>query len=307
MRVPRLRTRIQGQPTASRLRTPGVRRVVVGTVAGPIVVRATEGDGERALLLIHGAAGSWTTWQPMLQLAEAQGRPLGGVVAVDLPGWGESADPPVRLDAETAATAMEQVVTELGFRRWTVVGHSLGGVVALALAARRPEAATGVVLVSPTGPAVLEAIRRPVLGGLRLPWFAGMLLAMHSLAALPGGGRGVIRQLGRLHAFGSLAAPLFTTRVPRDVAAAFSRELRPAAFVRAARAAGSADLSLWARIRCPVRSVRGQRDVFAGPRDAAALAHLIPDFSETVLPDAGHFATVERPDAILAALDAAAR
>jgi pimeloyl-ACP methyl ester carboxylesterase len=51
-----------------------------------------------------------------------------------------------------------------------------------------------------------------------------------------------------------------------------------------------------------VRSVRGARDVFAGEADAAAFAALIPDFSEVRLRDAGHFANVERPDAVLKAI-----
>ena len=284
---------------------PGpLRRVLVDTPAGPVVARVPAAAGDRAILLIHGAAGSWTTWLPLLEAARAAGRPLTGAVAVDLPGWGESPDPVGPFGAEEAAAVLTSVLLELGFRRWVVAGHSLGGFVALALAAREPDRTEGVLLVSPTGPAVLAAIRRPVIGGLRLPWFAGMLVAMRALAALPDGGRRVLGVLGRLSAFGPLARPLFARPVPPEVAAALTSEIRPGAFVRAARAASASDLESWRRITCPVRSLRGLRDVFAGPGDAAAFARRIPDLAETVLPDAGHFATAERPDAVLAALGA---
>jgi pimeloyl-ACP methyl ester carboxylesterase len=51
-----------------------------------------------------------------------------------------------------------------------------------------------------------------------------------------------------------------------------------------------------------VRSVRGARDVFVGAGDAEALASLVTDLTGAVLDGAGHFAAIERPLAVLAAL-----
>ena len=89
--------------------------------------------------------------------------------------------------------------------------------------------------------------------------------------------------------------------------AAFADEVRPRAFARAARLAAEYEERAWTGIRCPVRSVRGSRDVFAGETDAGAFVALIPDFSEVRLRDAGHFANVERPDAVLDAIAATTR
>ncbi len=284
--------------------TLGLRRLVVPTVAGPVVARvgaATVGD---AVLLIHGAAGSWRAWLPVLRLAATEGPVLPQVVAVDLPGWGESPDPLRPLDAALAAEAVAEVARAAGAQRWTVVGHSLGGVVALALAAREPEATRGVVLVSPTGPAVLDAIRRPFRGGRRLPWFAGMLIAMRVLAALPGGGRPLLRALGRRGVLGALAAPLFADRGATDpsVLRDFGEETRPSAFLRAARSAAADTGIVPAGVRCPVRSIRGDRDVFVGRADAAAFGRALPRFAETRVPGAGHFALAERPRVVLDAV-----
>jgi pimeloyl-ACP methyl ester carboxylesterase len=283
----------------------GLRRLVVETAHGAVVVRAGVPEAGRVVLLIHGAAGSWRAWLPVLRAAEREGRPIRNAVAVDLPGWGESPDPQHPLDAAAAADTVAAVARAVGATRWTVVGHSLGGMVALELAAREPEATDAVVLVSPTGPAVLDAIRRPVRGGLRLPWFAGMLVAMRVLAALPGGGLPLGRALGRIGLLRALAAPLFTDRqaAGHDVLDDLGEEIRPAALLRAARSTLRTPIGSWLRVRCPVRSVRGAHDVFVGRHDAAAFADGLQDFAETTVQGAGHFALAERPGAVLDALD----
>lgn len=276
----------------------GLRRRVVQTVAGPVVVHEGREAGGPATLLLHGAAGSWTTWTPLLAASDRSGAPISDVIAIDLPGWGGSAGPvpPLPLLAEAIAAIAS------GADGWRVVGHSLGGFVALDLATRRPDAVRGVGLVSPTGPAVVDAVRRPIRGGAGLPWFAGMLLAMRALTLLPDAGAPLMRRLGRLGLVGPLSAPLFAARPDASIAAALAEEVRPHAFLAATRVAAGYDLRRWRSIRCPVRSVRGGRDVFVGRHDAAGLAALVPDFTDTVLPGAGHFAAIEQPDAVLAAL-----
>jgi pimeloyl-ACP methyl ester carboxylesterase len=158
-----------------------------------------------------------------------------------------------------------------------------------------------VALVSPTGPAVVDAIRRPVRGGLRLPWFAGMLGIMRAAAALGPVADAMIGLLDRTGLLASLSAPLFASRRRLDgsVTAALAHELRPASFVAAARAAGRYDLSRWAAITAPVVSVRGERDVFSGAGDAGEFARRIRRFTEHRLADAGHFAAIEQPDSVL--------
>lgn len=275
----------------------GLQRHAVETSAGGLLVHRGRESGGPATILLHGAAGSWTTWTPLLAASDRSACPIGDVLAIDLPGWGGSPGPVPPIDV--VAQAIVEVAEDAGYASWRLLGHSLGGFVALDLAARRPEAALGVGLVSPTGAAVVEAVRSPVRGGARLPWFAGMLLGMRTLALLPEEGRALVRGLGRLGVLGPIAAPLFAAAPDATVVAALADEVRPRAFVTATRAAAGYDLGTWSRIRCPVRSVRGARDVFIGARDGAALAASIPDFAESVLGDAGHFAAVEQPEEVL--------
>jgi pimeloyl-ACP methyl ester carboxylesterase len=282
----------------------GLRRLVVTTSVGDVVVHAGSRTDGPATILLHGAAGSWTTWTPLLAASALSGdqAALSGVVAPDLPGWGESGDLSRVHSVEELSDAIVEVVRALGYTEWLLVGHSLGGFLALDIAARHAESTLGVTLVSASGAAVLDAVRRPVRDGWRLPGFAGMLLAMRTLALFGDAGRDLVRILGRLVGMSILTAPLFAGRVHPSVVAALAAEVRPAAFARAARLALDYEPRSWTGIACRVRSVRGSRDVFAGETDAAAFLELIPDFREVRLADAGHFAHIERPDAVLSAM-----
>lgn len=283
----------------------GLRRRVVETSAGPLIVRASVvAAGTTATILLHGAAGSWTTWTPLLREAERAGTPLADVVAIDLPGWGDSRTSTAELDIARVSRAVCEVARALGYERWIVVGHSLGGFLALDIALRAASRTASVLLVSPSGPAVLDAVRRPLQGGGALPWFAGMLVAMRLLAALGGAGRRIVRVLHRAGVLRALSSPLFAApaHVHHTVIDALADEVRPRAFVDAARAAARYDESLWQAITCPVRAVRGGRDVFVGDSDQAVFTALIPDFDETTVATAGHFAAVEQPGAVLGAL-----
>ncbi|SDH60463.1 alpha/beta fold hydrolase [Microbacterium pygmaeum] len=293
-------------PHALPLRTDaealGLQRLVIPTSVGEIVVRAGRRTGGPATILLHGAAGSWTTWTPLLAASALAHAPLTDVIALDLPGWGESCGIDRVHSVGDLSDAIVEVARALGYDSWRVVGHSLGGFVALDVAARHPDSTLGVVLVSASGAAVVDAIRRPLRGGLALPGFAGMLLGMRALAAFGAAGRGFVRFLAERGWMPALTAPLFSASVHPSVVAAFADEARPAAFGAAARLAAAYELRTWTGVRCPVRSVRGARDVFAGESDAAAFIALIPEFREVRLAGAGHFAHIERPDAVLDAL-----
>lgn len=281
----------------------GLRRVVVPTAVGPIAVRAGRASGSPvATVLIHGAAGSWETWTPLLAASDDVGLPLSDIVAIDLPGWGESPGPvpaPADLALAVAATARA-----LGYPRWRIVGHSLGGVVGLDVAARLPRETVAVGVVSPSGAGVRAVARRPVGGAGRLPGFAGMVAAMRVLNGLGPVTPPLLRLLRRTGALRALARPLFhdPAGVDRAVTDALADDIRPAAFLAAVRAARAHDDGLWRRVSCPVRAVRGARDVFVGAGDTRAWERLLRDHRETVLADSGHFAHVEQPEQTLRAL-----
>jgi pimeloyl-ACP methyl ester carboxylesterase len=99
----------------------------------------------KPLMLIHGAGGSGTTtWAPLLLDLEP-GRKL---IVPDLRGSGATRDPGGPLALEALVDDMVAVADDAGVARFDLVGFSLGGFVAAALAARAPERVTSLAVVA---------------------------------------------------------------------------------------------------------------------------------------------------------------
>ena len=113
-------------------------------------------------MLVHGVGAGRRIWDLVLaRLAIAR-----RVICVDLPGFGET--PPVGEGFDLAAVA-DRVAEIAGVPRFDLVGHSLGGAVAVALATRRPETVRRLVLVAPAGLAPRPAQLAEALGALAAP------------------------------------------------------------------------------------------------------------------------------------------
>ena len=254
---------------------------------------------DTATILLHGAAGSWTTWTPLLAAADASGRPLTDLIIPDLPGWGDSplpAEGPSR-SIEATAAAVAEIARALGYRSWTVIGHSLGGFVALELAANEARSTAFVGLVSATTFSVIDTVQHPVARFAALPWYGALLPVMQALARAGRVGDGLIRVLHRSALLRTLAAPLFRRPelLHESVTDALASELRPQAFAVASTLAGTYDTDRWSRIECAVRAGQGDSDIFVAATDAARLGAVIRDFDLVTVPGTGHFAHVERP------------
>ncbi len=105
----------------------------------------TAGDSAAApsILLIHGSGMSAGAWVNQLRGSLKAFR----VAAIDLPGHGKS-DPIPQASVEGYAETVAEFLEALGSGPVLVVGHSLGGAIAIALAAQRPHAVTGLVLLA---------------------------------------------------------------------------------------------------------------------------------------------------------------
>jgi pimeloyl-ACP methyl ester carboxylesterase len=102
-----------------------------------------KGASERTIVLLHGYLESLDVWDEFTELLAPQVR----VVAVDLPGHGISE---VKGEVHTmpfVADVVHGAMQVLGVDKALIVGHSMGGYVALEFINRHPEAATGIVLL----------------------------------------------------------------------------------------------------------------------------------------------------------------
>lgn len=120
-------------------------------------------DGPRdapALLLVHGSATSSRSWDALVPLLTTSHR----VIRIDLPGHGRSAEPVSGYETSAQAHTLSTALDRLGVEHVTAVGHSSGGYPVTALAERRPDLLTGLVLIN-TGPH-MDAFIAPETTGL---------------------------------------------------------------------------------------------------------------------------------------------
>ena len=100
------------------------------------------------ILLVHGIGSNADTWQPVFDLLAGQGA---AVIAVDLPGHGESSKEPGDYSLGAMASTLRDLLDLLGHERVHLVGHSLGGGIALQFAYQFPARVDRLVLVSSGG------------------------------------------------------------------------------------------------------------------------------------------------------------
>ena len=254
---------------------------------GRAVSYAEEGSGP-VLLLIHGMGGSYENWQAVIE-------PLARhhtVVAPDLPGHGASAPGAGDYSLGALAAGLRDLLLALGYDRATLVGHSLGGGIAMQLAYQFPELAERLVLVSSggLGPEVSLILRAAALPGAELFLAATARAGSKAGATLA---RGLSAVGLRPTVDVAEVARGYTSLADPDRRAAFLATLRSVIGARGQRVDASDRLYLVASM--PVLIVWGARDpivpVHHGERAHEAIAGSRLEIFEGV----GHLPQLEAP------------
>jgi 2-hydroxy-6-oxonona-2,4-dienedioate hydrolase len=111
--------------------------------AGRLKIRYARAGHGAVVLLIHGFGESLVAWRGVFdRLAEGA-----DVIAIDMPGFGLSSKPASGYTNDSLAQAVVTALDGLGVGHLTIVGHSMGGAVAVAVAARMPSRVDGLVLL----------------------------------------------------------------------------------------------------------------------------------------------------------------
>lgn len=131
-----------------------VERVI--DVDGAVLHADTRRGATPALVFLHYWGGSRRTWRPVLTRLQ----PDRAFVSYDQRGWGDSVDAPGPYDIQRLADDAESVVATSGYSDYVLVGHSMGGKVAQALAARGPAGLAGVVLIAPAPAAPVGSVEK---------------------------------------------------------------------------------------------------------------------------------------------------
>ena len=267
-----------------------------------------ERTSNRATIFLHGAAGSWTTWTPMLAAAEEAGITIVNPVLFDLPGWGDATPEPsaAPLTLEVICELVKDMALELGYTEWDIVGHSLGGFIALHMASIWPQSVQSVALVSGTTWSVIESVAHPWRGLRIIPGFVLLRFFMRLLAPVQPVALAAVRGLRAVGVLRLASFPLFRhlSKIDESVVRALATELRPRSFVTAGDVTRGYDADAqWALIECQVHATKGDDDVFVTDEDLERLERVVRRATTTVIADCGHFGNVEQPAATLAALD----
>jgi pimeloyl-ACP methyl ester carboxylesterase len=269
----------------ARAETPGGSIAYTRAGAGP------------ALLLIHGLGGHRQTWNHVVDtLARTH-----TVIAPDLPGHGESDAPAGDYSLGAHAAALRDLLFALDVSSVTLVGHSLGGGVALQFAYQFPERASRLVLIGSGGL------------GPEVSW------ALRIASMTPGAGlilKGLAHVPARITATVLTAAAVLPGVMPRQDTGPLVATLRGLAtasqrlaFRRTARSVidwsgqtVSATGKLDALHELPLLLIWGGRDRVIPPTHHAGIAERISRSRCLEIPEAGHFPHESDPDLVLRAI-----
>ena len=235
------------------------------------------------LVFIHGAEHDHSVWVLQTRYLAHHGF---GVLAVDLPGHGRSSGKPLA-SVEAMADWIVAALDAAGVSKATLIGHSMGSLVAIECAARQPERISKIALVGTAFPMkvsdeLLTATRdaEPLAQDMVNIW------SHAAYAQFPGNpGPGFWAMGGNLR--------LMQRQKPGVMHADFAACNDYANGIEAAK-----------QVRCPALLIMGKRDLMTPPRAAKEIAAALTDKRSVEIAGSGHALMAEKPDEVLEALRA---
>ncbi|HUE95527.1 MAG TPA: alpha/beta hydrolase, partial [Longimicrobiaceae bacterium] len=236
---------------------PTVSRPIVTRIGAHEVHGLEFGTGERVLVLLHGLSGSSRWWARNIPALSRKYR----LIVPDLIGFGRSRGKAMLPTIHEAALLISAWIDTLDVERITLVGHSMGGQLAVHVAARDPERIERLVLVDAAGmPRDFSLVTVTRFAAEVAPiwrWGDPRFLPIIARDALTAGPRVLLRAIWH---------------ILRD-------DVRP----------------LLPGISAPTLIIWGERDTLVPLKEAWAFREGIPDAKLVVLRGAGHNPMVDRP------------
>jgi pimeloyl-ACP methyl ester carboxylesterase len=272
-------------------------RVEETTLHGHRVRYRIGGDGP-VILLIHGITGSSAQWETTMELLESDYT----VIAPDLLGHGESAKPRGDYSLGAYASGLRDLLAWLEIPAATVVGHSLGGGIAMQFAYQFPERCERLGLVNSggLGREVNILLRAAALPGaeLVLPLIAANWSRIVGLAVSDFVGRLGLRVGSDIAEMGRGYASL----IDGEARSAFLHTLR--AVIEPGGQRVNASDRLYLAEEVPTLIVWGERDPMIPVKHAYTAHEAMPGSRLEIFSDAGHFAQLDEPVRFAAVLAA---
>jgi len=257
-------------------------------VDGPRLRYVRAGQGP-AVVLVHGFGSSLYTWKDVIPGLAVDH----DVVALDLPGFGLSDQPP-DLSVDDLPRAVVGLMDRLAIARAALVGNSLGGGVCALVAARHPDRVDALVLVDAAGFNLRDADRPPMIRFLASP--GGLVLG-----ALPGKRLAVECTLRQVFHDPALVSP---ERVAEYLQSARRPGTIPSMRALGASMEGRAGLvrDALAGVRAPSLVLWGRDDRWIPVADAERFHAALPGSRVVLIDDCGHVPQEEKPEVVLRVL-----
>jgi pimeloyl-ACP methyl ester carboxylesterase len=230
------------------------------------------------IVFVHGAGLDHSWFGLQSRYFGYHGR---NVLALDLPGHGRSEGPPIPTIGGMADWIVK-VLESLAIPKASIIGHSMGSLIALECANRQPDRVERIALIGVAYPmkvseAFLEAARKNEQTAFDMETIWGHAPQV-PLGGNPNPG---------MWMYGDTLARL--------------RRLAPGVLYNDLKACNNYT-SDFASVRCPVLLILGRRDVMTPPKAASSVLQKIPTAKSEVINPSGHSLMAEAPDATLDAL-----
>ncbi len=243
----------------------------------PVSINISHTDDGHGLPLVflHGYPLSRGAWQKQIDALRSSYR----VIAPDLRGFGDSDTQPGPTTMSQFAADVHDLLQQLTTGPVVLIGHSMGGYVALAFARQFPEMLCGLVLVgTKAGPDTAEgaAGRRAAAEKVKAE---GVQVVVEAMAhKMPAAANKDANMIGQVRGFMAQARP------EGVIGALLGMAERPDA------------TALLAQIAVPTLVITGANDTLIPPKESETLAHAIRGAQLKVIPHAGHLVAFERSD-----------
>ena len=233
------------------------------------------------LLFVHGAGMNHSVWQQQTRYFAHHGY---SVLAIDLPGHGDSAGDPID-NIEEQAVWIADVIGSFGASNAKLVGHSMGALAALETASRYPDKVSGLALLG-------VAAKMPVHPNLL---DAAVTNDHKAIDLIADWGHGA-----RAHGGGNIASGIWLLQnckrlLERARPGVLANDLAAADAYKTALNAASA-------VQCYTLCLLAAQDKMTPLKAAQPLVLALSDVNEVVLPDSGHMMMLETPGETLDAL-----
>jgi len=255
-------------------------------VQGRLMNVVDVGEGP-PLLLVHGLSGCWQNWLENIPFLARDHR----VIAVDLPGFGESEMPVATISMSGYARSLDALLDALDVDAVRVVGNSMGGFIGCELALAVPARVERLVLVSAAGLS-LETIRTRRRAGLRHRAENAAFVYVGWLASKTE----AVTRRARLHDVLLLLVAAHPARLPPPLVRELLKGSGKPGFIPALDAMLQYPLrDRLAELACPTFIVWGDKDRLVPVKDADEFERLIDDSRKVIYVDTGHTPMLERP------------